>query len=165
MRRPSHRIPVTCIIIGLVLVAGCSTPLSDDETQILIENERESAYQVTAFQSAQESQEGLRFDATTEDGERRNVGIDELRGGANYTNVTLSDAERSVGVATIANDNSTQFVADWNESRKTIFIVETYQDELVDVHLVECARDMALTFTTASDGSFTVSTRCAESVH
>ncbi|WP_265110885.1 hypothetical protein [Halosolutus halophilus] len=165
MRLPSHRVAVTCIITGLVLVAGCSTPFSDDETQILIENEHESAYQVTAFQSAQGSQDGLKFDVTTEDGERRIVGFDELQDGANYTNVTLSGAERSVRVPTIADDNSTQFVDDWNESQTTIYVVETYENELVDIHVVECTRDMALTFTTASDGSFTTSSRCAKSVH
>lgn len=165
MRLPSYRVAVTCIITGLVLVAGCSASFSNDKTQILIENEHESAYQVTAFQSAQGSQEGFKFDATTEDGERRNVGFDELQDGLNYTNVTLSGAERSVGVPTIAGDNSTQFVEDWNESQKTIFIVETYQDKLMDIHLIDCAHDMALTFTTATDGSFTVSSRCAKSVH
>lgn len=142
-----------------------STPLSDDATQILAENEHESAYQVTAFQSALGDQDELEFAVTTEDGHRRLVGLDKLQDGANYTNVSLDDPERSISVPTIANDNSTRIVDDLNESQMTVYVTETYEHELVDVHVIQCARDMALTFTTGSDGSFTTSSRCTKSVH
>jgi|GEM_PF-3296714 len=165
MRLPSPRFAIVCTLASLVLVAGCSAPFSDDETQILIENERESVYQVTAFQGAHESQNELTFDVITQDGERRHMGYTELQDRANYTNVTLSEAERSVRVPTIADENSTQFVDDWNDSQTTVYVVETYENELVDIHVMQCARNMALKFTADSNGSFTTVSRCAKSVH
>jgi hypothetical protein len=79
MRLPSRRAVLTGLLTGLVLIAGCTTLLSSDETQILIENERESSYRVTVFQSAQEDPEELRFDATTRAGHRRLVGRENYR--------------------------------------------------------------------------------------
>lgn len=59
MRLPSRRIVLAGLLTGLVLVAGCTSLLSDDESQDLIENERESSYSVTVFQSAHETPENL----------------------------------------------------------------------------------------------------------
>ncbi|ELZ40683.1 hypothetical protein C463_14610 [Halorubrum californiense DSM 19288] len=89
MRLPSRRAVLTGLLTCLVLIAGWTTLLSSDETQILIENERESSYQVTVFQTTQESAEALRFDVTTRAGRQRLVEMEELRAEANYTNVTL----------------------------------------------------------------------------
>lgn len=165
MRLPSHRVVLAGLLTGLVLAAGCMTLISDQETQILIENERESSYQVTAFQSAQESPDEIRFDVTTRDGSQKLVGVDGLETGANYTNVTLHDPVRSVGMSAVPDGNSTQFVDDWNESQTTVYVVETYQDELVDVHVMQCDRNMALTFAAVSDGAFRTTSRCVRNVH
>lgn len=165
MRPPSRRLVLTGLLTGLVLVAGCATLASDDGTQILVENERESSYRVTVFQSAQESPDELRFDVTTRDGHRKLVGVEELRAGANYTNVTLHDPVRSDRLSTVSDGNTTQFVDDWNGSRTTVYVVETYQDELLDVHVMRCDRDMALTFAAASDGGFRTTSRCVGDVH
>ncbi|ELY27488.1 hypothetical protein C499_10504 [Halogeometricum borinquense DSM 11551] len=156
---------LTSLLTSLVLVVGFTTLLSDDETQILIENERESSYLVTAFQSAQESPEKLRFDVTTRDGHQTLVEIEELQTEANYTNVTLHDPVCSDRVSTVSDGNSTQFVDDWNESQTTVYVVETYQNELLEVNIMQCDRDMALTFATAPDGDFRTTSRCVQDVH
>lgn len=165
MRLPSRRVILTGLLASLVLVAGCTALLSDGETQILIENERESSYSVTVFQTAQESPEELRFDVTTRDGRQKLVQIGELQAAANYSNVTLHDPVRSERVTTVSDGNSTQFVDDWNGSQTTVFVVETYQDELLEVYVMQCGRDMALTFTTAPDGGFRTTSRCVQDVH
>lgn len=165
MRLPSSRVVLTGLLIGFVLIAGCTTPLSGDETQILIENERESSYLVTTFQGSQETAENLRFNVTTRDGRQKIVQIEELRAEANYTNVTLHDPVRSERVPTVSDGNSTQFVDDWNESQTTVFVIETYQNEMLDVHVMKCDRDMALTFTAAPDGDFRTTSRCVQDVH
>ncbi|WEL27320.1 hypothetical protein [Haloferax volcanii] len=165
MRLPSHRVILTGLLTGLVLVAGCTALLSDGETQILLENERESSYLVTVFQSAQETPEELRFDVTTGDGRQRFVQLEQLQAETNYTNVTLHDPVRSERVTTVAEGNSTQFVDDWNESQTTVFVVETYQNELLEVYVMQCDRDMAVTFMTASDGNFKTTSRCVQDVH
>ncbi|ELZ50497.1 hypothetical protein C464_02815 [Halorubrum coriense DSM 10284] len=165
MRLPSRRAILTGLLTCLVLIAGYTTLLSNDETQILIENERESSYQVTVFQTTQESAEELRFDVTTRAGRQRLVEMEELRADANYTNVTLHTQVRSDRVPTVSDGNSTKFVEDWNQSRMTVYVVETYQNELVDIHTMRCGRNMALTFTTAPDGDFRTTSRCVQDVH
>ncbi|MDS0242144.1 MULTISPECIES: hypothetical protein [Haloferax] len=153
------------LLAGLVLVAGCTSPLSDHETQILIENERETSYLVTVFQSTHESYENLRFDVTTRDGRQKLVRGAELQTEANYTNVTLHDPVRSERVSTVPDGNSTEFVDDWNESQTTVYVVETYQNELLEVYVMQCDRDMALTFTTAPNEDFRITSRCVQDVH
>lgn len=165
MRLPSHRVILTGFLASLVLVAGYTALLSDGETQILVENERESSYSVTVFQSAQESPEKLRFGVTTRDGRQKVVQMDELQAEAGYTNVTLHDPVRSERVTTVADGNSSQFVDDWNGTQTTVYVIETYQHELLEVYVMQCDRDMALTFTTAPDGGFKTTSRCVQDVH
>ncbi|ELZ61033.1 MULTISPECIES: hypothetical protein [unclassified Haloferax] len=165
MRLPSRRVVLAGLLTGLVLAAGCTSPLSDDESQILIENERESSYSVTVFQRAHETPENLRFDVTTGDGRQKLVRGAELRTEANYTNVTLHDPVRSDRVPTVPNGNSTVFVDDWNESQTTVYVVETHQNELLVVHVMQCGLDMALTFTATPDGEFRTTSRCVQDVH
>jgi len=165
MRQPSRQVVFTGLLTGLVLIGGCTTLFSDDETQILIENERESSYSVTAFQTAQESPEKLRFDVTMRDGRQKLLQIEELQAEANYTNVTLHDPVRSDRVPTVADGNSTKFVDDWNESQTTVYLVETYKNEVLEVYVMQCDRDMALRFTSAPDGDFRITSRCVQDVH
>ncbi len=165
MRLASRRVILTGLLTCLVLVAGGTALLSDDETQILIENERESSYQVTAYQIAQEDRRELRFEVTTGEGRQRLVGMEALRTEANYTDVTPADPVRSDRVPTVRNGNSTKFVGDWNRSQLTVYVVESHRNELVDVHVTGCARDMALTFATVQDGGFTTTSRCVQDVH
>ncbi|MFC7137584.1 hypothetical protein [Halobaculum litoreum] len=119
---------LTGLLTCLVLVAGGTALLSDDETQILIENERESSYQVTAYQIAQEDRRELRFEVTTGEGRQRLVGMEALRTEANYTDVTPADPVRSDRVPTVRNGNSTKFVGDWNRSQLTVYVVESHRN-------------------------------------
>ncbi|ELY34520.1 hypothetical protein C498_05311 [Haloferax volcanii DS2] len=57
------------------------------------------------------------------------------------------------------------FVDDWNESQTTVYVVETHQNELLEVYVMQCGLDMALTFTTTPDGEFRTTSRCVQDVH
>lgn len=89
------------LLACLALITGCAALLSNDETQILVENERESSYQLTVFQSTQESPGEIRFDVTTSDGQQQIVGLEELQTGTSYSNVSLHNPTRAHRVSKI----------------------------------------------------------------
>lgn len=159
---PSRRVAAACVLTGLVLVAGCTTPFTENETQILIENELRSSQQVSVYQAAERGEGGLRFHATTGAGDRRLVGIRELQNGSDYSRVTLDGTERSENVTTVANGNTTQFV-DWGGER-FVFVIQTHREEFLGVHVVECDRNIGLVFS-ATRESFASTARCAKSAH
>jgi hypothetical protein len=47
----------------------------------------------------------------------------------------------------------------------TVYGVETHQNELVDVHVMRCGRNVALTFTTAPNGNLRTTSHCVRDVH
>lgn len=134
MQTPSRRVLTVGVAVLLIMVvasAGYALAANDQPTELTVENQRNATYQVTAFQTSQNSLDSMEFEFTTTDGTQGYGSLAEVSSSTGYQNTTLLNAERLTRFTVTAGENVTKTLDGWSDRGATAYIVETPEGELL----------------------------------
>lgn len=151
----TDRTALALLVALLTVLAGCTALTTGEPPTLTVDNRDETRYRLTVFALPNvDDPTDVTFRATTEAGDRRSVGLADLKSGAPYRNVTLpADADGSQHLAVPAASNTTTTVDAWDRGAAWGYVLERVDDEsVVGVGVVTCERGGQHANVTIADG-------------
>jgi hypothetical protein len=151
----TDRTALVLLVALLTVLAGCTALTTGDPPTLTVDNRDETRYRLTVFAlSTVDDPSDVTVRATTGAGDRRSVGLADLKSGAPYRNVTLpAGADGSHQLAVPAASNTTTTVDAWDRGDAWGYVLERTDDEsVVGVDVVTCERGGQRASVTIADG-------------